>query len=1078
MSDSNLYLALREGSQASQRRDTTIRWVKGRVVDTSKTDPTLPAGWVRVGMPYDRPETYVAGETPGLYTWQGAMVTVRLHPDGTLLAITDGQDEPGDERTQIERLGPAGREIADAMNDAVDAKKAAAEVKTRADNAAKDAAAAARDAQTARAKADATAASVGTVQDSVKGMDGRITAADKAAKDAASVADAAKTTAQQAAETAKRAEDAIKNSGDNAKAVALAEEAKSLAQAAQTLAGQANTKARDAATAAQTATQKAADADTAAKKADANATAVKATADGAQAAAKAAQADAQKAQADYSALKAKQDASAADILAAKQKADGAAAAARGAAEKADKATADALGARNAADQASAKMSSLDGKVTIAARTPLPADGQGKAAGALWWVQGADGKLGQAFVWNGTVWRLSQAGTNFIGDKAIGSAQIGDAAIGSAQIADASITDAKIGGLSVSKLMVTGGAKMPQAVIDVITSDSAFLGAVAAHSVSVDPENMVKEPLFASSPSNAWTVSDSRAVTLAATVSGAPGALVTGVRFVNAAGAQTWAQATQKITFPAGKRWVLRMTYRYNSGNAGTLVATAAAKEICRPVYKANDYGWRTEEWSWAPDVGTTSTMFQLSATAGCRAEVAFVSLTEAVGATKLAPGSVTSDAIYASKELWAKLAAFASVTTDMLTAGKATITGSAVVGELKGNKIWGSQIIGAQLSTFLESAEAINKSHPQWNASDGDTAEYIDQWIDLSATWVDQYSTDSDGKCTIESAKPREVHGRFKSDLDFSYGACWEINFTLPSGNVFDPVLSFKAYHWDEVNRRDGHTELQFNLLRDGKFMARDRSIHGYQHIWLGQWPAERTGTREYFLRIFPLYSPTNIYIENMKLSYRRGFDTTAVNMANGSLTLRRVDVGANQSNRLTMAVGGLYASQTDSLEYQKPLRTLVMPPHFIGTSDQIRHLSWKGDNWQWWPGKLDNPRTWLQIDAQDWWTDPQGIPTTYYNGLYWIAATAYVDNTYASKWVTASLQLSPSYNWNLAVGGTAAVEPGATGIAVSCAGMVQMRTSSKLAWRFAIKSPGADDGALGNLIFRRFRLSAMYITN
>lgn len=1078
MSDSSLYLALREGSQTSQRRDTTIRWVKGRVVDTARTDPTLPAGWVRVGMPYDKPETYVAGETPGLYTWQGAMVTVRLHPDGTLLSITDGQDEPGDERTQIERLGPAGKEIADAMNDAVDAKKAAAEVKTRADNAAKDAAAAARDAQTARAKAEAAAASVGTVQDSVKGLDGRITAADKAAKDAASVADAAKTTAQQAAETAKRAEDAIRNSGDNAKAVALAGEAKSLAQAAQTLAGQANTKAQDAANAAATATRKAADADTVAKKADANATAVKAVADGAQAAAKAAQADAQKAQADYSALKAKQDASASDIDAAKRKADGAAAAAQGAAEKADKAAADALGARNAADQASAKMSSLDGKVTIAARTPLPADGQGKTAGSLWWVQGADGKLGQAYVWSGTVWTLSQAGSNFIGDKAIGAAQIGDASIGSAQIADASITDAKIGGLSVSKLMVAQGAKMPQAVIDVITSDSAFLGAVAAHSVSVDPENMVREPLFASSPSSVWTVSDTGAVTLAATVSGAPGALATGVRFIAAAGAKTWAQATQKITFPAGKRWVLRMTYRYNSGNAGTLVATAAAKEICRPVYRANDYGWRTEEWSWSPDAGAATTMFQLSATAGCRAEVAFVSLTEAVGATKLAPGSVTSDAIYASKELWAKLAAFATVTTDMLTAGKATITGSAVVGELKGNKIWGSQIVGASLSTFLESAESLNKKHSGWNASDGNTAEWIDQWVDLSLTWTNQYSTDSDGKCTIESATSREVHGRFKSDLDFSYGACWEINFTLPSGNVFDPVLSFQAYHGDANGKPKGGTELQFNLLRDGLFKSKDRSLQGYQHIFLGQWPAERSGNREYFLRIFPLYSPTNMYIKNMKLSYRRGFDTTAVEMSNGSLTLRRVDVDSNLSNRLTMSVGGLYASQSEALEYQKPLRTLVMPPHFIGTSDQVRHLSWKLDNWQWWPGKLNNPRTWLQIDAQDFWTDEQGVPHTYYNGLYWIAATAYVSNTYASKWVNASLQLSPSSNWNLAVGGAAMTEPGSTDIPVSCAGMVQMRTSDSISWRFAIKSPQADDGALGNLIFRKFRLSAMYITN
>ena len=1078
MSDSNLYLALREGSQASQRRDTTIRWVKGRVADTAKTDPTLPAGWVRVGMPYDKPETYVAGETPGLYTWQGAMVTVRLHPDGTLLSITDGQDEPGDERTQIERLGPAGKEIADAMNDAVDAKKAAADVKTRADNAAKDASAAARDAQTARAKAEAAAASVGTVQDSVKGLDGRITAADKAAKDAASVADAAKTTAQQAAETAKRAEEAIKQSGDNAKAVALAEEAKSLAQAAQTLAGQAGAKAQDAAVAAQTATQKAAAADTAAKKADANASTVKAVADGAAAAAKSAQADAQKAQADYSALKAQQDASAQDIAAAKRKADGAAAAAQGAAAKADKAAADALGARNAADQATAKMSSLDGKVTIAARTPLPADGQGKTAGSLWWVQGADGKLGQAFVWNGTVWQLSQAGANFIGDKAIGSAQIGDAAIGSAQIADASITDAKIGGLSVSKLMVTGGAKMPQAVIDVITSDSAFLGAVAAHSVSVDPENMVREPLFSSSPSSVWTVSDGRAVTLAAAVSGAPGALVTGVRFVNPAGAQTWAQATQKITFPAGKRWVLRMTYRYNSRNAGTLVATAAAKEICRPVYKANDYGWRTEEWSWSPDVGVASTMFQLSATAGCRAEVAFVSLTEAVGATKLAPGSVTSDAIYASKELWAKLAAFASVTTDMLTAGKATITGSAVVGELKGNKIWGSQIVGASLSTFLEAAESVNGKHSGWNASDGNTAEWIDQWVDLSLTWVNQYDIDEHGKCTIESATSREVHGRFASNLDFSYASCWEINFTLPSGNVFDPVLSFQAYHGDDSGKPKGGTELQFNLLRDGRFKAKDRSLQGYQHIYLGQWPAERSGSREYFLRIFPLYSPTNMYIKNMKLSYRRGFDTTAVEMSNGSLTLRRVDVGSNLSNRLTMSVGGLYASQSEALEYQKPLRTLVMPPHFIGTSDQVRHLSWKLDNWQWWPGKLNNPRTWLQIDAQDFWTDEQGIPHTYYNGLYWVAATAYVDNTYASKWVNASLQLSPSSNWNLAIGGAAMTEPGSSEVPVSCAGMVQMRTSDSLVWRFAIKSPQEDDGALGNLIFRKLRLSAMYITN
>lgn len=1071
MSDSSLYLALREGSQASQRRDTTIRWVKGRVVDTAKTDPTLPAGWVRVGMPYDKPETYVAGETPGLYTWQGAMVTVRLHPDGTLLSITDGQDEPGDERTQIERLGPAGKEIADAMNDAVDAKKAAAEVKTRADNAAKDAAAAARDAQTARAKAEAAASSVGTVQDSVKGLDGRITAADKAAKDAATVADAAKTTAQQAAETAKRAEEAIKNSGDNAKAVALAEEAKSLAQAAQTLAGQANTKAQDAAAAAATATQKAADADTAAKKADANATAVKATADGAQAAAKAAQADAQKAQADYSALKARQDASAQDIAAAEQKADGAAAAAQGAAAKADKAAADALGARNAADQASAKMSSLDGKVTIAARAPLPADGQGKTAGSLWWVQGADGKLGQAFVWNGAVWRLSQAGTNFIGDKAIGSAQIGDASIGSAQIADASITDAKIGGLSVSKLMVTGGAKMPQAVIDVITSDSAFLGAVAAHSVSVDPENMVREPLFASSPSSVWTVSDTKAVTLAATVSGAPGALVTGVRFVNTADAKTWAQATQKVTFPAGKRWVLRMTYRYNSGNTGTLVATAAAKEICRPVYKANDYGWRTEEWSWAPDTGTTSTMFQLSATAGCRAEVAFVSLTEAVGATKLAPGSVTSDAIYASKELWAKLAAFAAVTTDMLTAGKATITGDAVVGNLKGNNIFGSKIVGSSMYAYSESAESLNKKGLPYKAVDADEGDWNSQAIPMTRVWANRYgASDADGVCTITSASDVEMTGKYTSRLDFTYNACWETYVDLPAGDVFDATLDF----W--VADTSGTSEIEIVLIRDGIELSRNRTLDGWQTISIANWKKGDAGTRRYYLRVFPLYSPTSISFKNLKLWYRTVYDTSSIRLKGNSLLFRQSqpdDKGTNSWFRFTN--GQMYAAATNQLEYQRPLKSLVMPPHFIGTTNQQRVL--QRNYWEWWPGKLQNDTEWFEYDAQDFRIGKNNIPQAVYSGLYWVTIQVTATSHYSSLWTTLLVELNPAGNWDLAVGNSVTLEPGVTGVKVSAAGLMQLRTNVRLYWHFAIRTPnlGSENGWIE---LNNMRLSAMYISN
>lgn len=63
-----------------------------------------------------------------------------------------------------------------------------------------------------------------------------------------------------------------------------------------------------------------------------------------------------------------------------------------------------------------------------------------------------------------------------------------------------------------------------------------------------------------------------------------------------------------------------------------------------------------------------------------------------VGPISLADNTVTAPKIYASEELWAKVAAFAKVTTEMLTAGGATITGTAVVGDLVGNTLRGGEL--------------------------------------------------------------------------------------------------------------------------------------------------------------------------------------------------------------------------------------------------------------------------------------------------------------------------------------------------------------------------------------------------
>ena len=70
-----------------------------------------------------------------------------------------------------------------------------------------------------------------------------------------------------------------------------------------------------------------------------------------------------------------------------------------------------------------------------------------------------------------------------------------------------------------------------------------------------------------------------------------------------------------------------------------------------------------------------------------------------VGAVHIADGAVTAPKVVVSEELWAKIASFAKVTTEMLVAGDATITGTAVVGDLAGNTLRGGSLIAGDSST-------------------------------------------------------------------------------------------------------------------------------------------------------------------------------------------------------------------------------------------------------------------------------------------------------------------------------------------------------------------------------------------
>lgn len=1065
----SLFLDMQDARKSHAASDSITRWVKGQVVDTPDTDPALPAGWVRVGMPYNEPDTYVTGETPGLYTWKGAMVTVKMHSDGTLLSISDGQDEPGDERTQVERLGPAGREIAGAMSDAVKAQKVAEEVKGRADVAAKDAAAAQKAALDAKTAADAALQKATTVEGRASGLDGKITAAQKAADEAKAAVAGADSKATDAQNKAQAALDAVKKSGDNAAALAAATEAKQAADAAKTLAQQAQAAAQQAQASVADAAQKASKAQTLAEKADANAAAVKSKAESADAAAKKAASDAAAAQASYKSLQATVSANSADLAAAKSKADQATKDAVAAKDAASKATADALGARQAADAASSKASTLAGQVTVSPSVPVSADGRGKPKGAVWFVQDGQGVLTSQYTWDGAKWSLMPVDGSVIKDATITSAKIGNAAIGSAQIADAAITDAKIGGLSVSKLLVTGGAKIPRAVIDQLASDEAFIGKLSANSVTVDPENMLRDPGFTGSPSGAWSpsVPAGGSVAFVSDIKDAPGGRATGVRLVG--GSTSEAQLNQQFKIPAGKVWVLRLTYRYLQGSAGGLQLKVGGAALTAFPYK--DAGWHTEDVDWSPSSSVAGGVCQVCAGKGTKAEVAAIVMCQKVGATMLAPGSVTSDAIYASKELWAKVSAFGSVTTEMLTAGKATITGDAVVGNLRGNDIFGSKIVGSSMYAYSESAESLNRKGLPYKAVDADGGDWNSQAVPMTRVWANRYgASDNDGLCTITSASDKEMTGKYTSRLDFTYNACWETYVDLPDGDVFDATLDF----W--CADTGGTSEMEIVLLRDGIELSRNRTLDGWQTISIANWKKGDAGTRRYYLRIFPLYSPTNVSFKNLKLWYRTVYDTSSIRLKGNSLLFRQSapdDKGTNSWFRFTN--GQIYAAGTNQLEYQRPLKSLVMPPHFIGTTNQQRIL--QRNYWEWWPGKLQNDTDWFEYDAQDFRIGKNNIPQAVYSGLYWVTIQVTVSSHYSSLWTTLLVELNPAGNWDLAVGNSVPLEPGVKGVKVSAAGLMQLRTNVRLYWHFAIRTPdmGTENGWLE---LNNMRLSAMYISN
>lgn len=1052
----SLYLNMREAAQDRAASDVTAHWVRAQVVDTPSTDPTLPEGWVRVGMPYEEPRDYLVGETPGIYTWKGAAVTVKMHADGTLLSISDGQDEPGNEKTSVERLGPAGRELARAMDDAVKAQKAAKEVEGRADAAAKDAQAAGRDARDAKANAEKALAKATTVEGAASDLSSKVGAAQKAADAAQAGVGAAQQAAQEAKDKAQAALDAVKKSGDNAAALAAATEAKQAAEAAKTLAVAADRLAQDAKQAAQDAATKAQGADTVAKRAEASAAAVKSTADSAASAAAQAQAKAQAATAQYDALKATVTANSTELAKAKSAADEAQRQAAAAKSAADAATADALGARQAADAASAKASTLAGQVTVAHAAPTAGDGAGKPKGAVWFVQDGNGQLTSQYTWDGAAWSLMPVSGSALAPQTITSAQIGRAAIGEAQIADASITDAKIGGLSVSKLMVTGGAKMPRAVIDVLLSDQAFIKALAANSVTVDPENMVQDPGLTGRDVWSLAAGGGAAAGFVSDLPAPPGGTPQGVRMKAGAGQCV---LTQALLLPAGKRWTLRLAYRYAAGSKGGLTVKLGDTAVCNPPY--TDDAWKTGEWVWEPAKSVAATQLTITAAAGTTVELHSLSLTEQVGTTRLAPGSVTADCIYASKELWAKMAAFGSVTTEMLTAGNATIPGKAVVGDLVGNNLTGVTIRGGSVMSYSESAESRNKKLQGYQARDG-FPDWYNKTFDLRKAVIRNTGTPSQGEIKLTSATETEWVGSFSTDLEDSFWSAIEVTITYPDGFCGQPEVEFVV---DSPNN-----EWRLDVWRGASRTSHAFLQSGYRSVLLPQLTPTDT-QRTFSLMFHPGYKCSKFAIRRLKYYWTAQMDTTEARLQSGSLLVR----SPTENDRLNLGKSFMEAGQEGFPVRKRHLLSSVAPWAFTGTATYWRTLTWR--DWRWATGNLGPQDTITWEDDCQWGfvLNGRGLPYAQWPGLYMVSGQCRIQNRLSdNKWVTVEMQVAPDEDWDNGLSSSVCLEPGVTA-SLNVAGHLSFRRKRTLHWRYAIVTPGTFNGG-GDVKIDKPRLTAAFL--
>ncbi|MBE6483680.1 MAG: hypothetical protein E7Z96_02700 [Actinomycetaceae bacterium] len=144
-----------------------------------------------------------------------------------------------------------------------------------------------------------------------------------------------------------------------------------------------------------------------------------------------------------------------------------------------------------------------------------------------------------------------------------------------------------------------------------------------------------------------------------------------------------------------------------------------------------------------------------------------------IGGNLLVLGEINAADLTVTEDLWAKLAAFVKVTTDMLVAGRATITNELLVDTLRGKTLVGVQVLGG----LFELLSAVERS-AGWDQSRYSQAVETD-WRATSTMIEDGVSV------AVRLAVP--AAWQFEQDWD---GVIW-LNYQLDAATDPDRAVSF-----------------------------------------------------------------------------------------------------------------------------------------------------------------------------------------------------------------------------------------------------------------------------------------------